>query len=145
MLTFPTEPRANPVDIAGRPRVDATFSSTGPAMHVFALLADVEPDGTTRPLSHAALNLPGDRLGAPTAVLLDDLAYRFRAGHRIQVQISSSDFPWYIVHPGTAENPWLATLVERNRQSVQVGGGAGAPRLTLPVLPTPPDALACAA
>jgi predicted acyl esterase len=42
----------------------------------------------------------------------------FRAGHRIRVLVTSSDFPRYERNPGTGENPWEATLLEPVLQRV---------------------------
>jgi hypothetical protein len=30
-------------------------------------------------------------------------------GHRLRLHIAASDFPLFAWHPGTDENPWLAT------------------------------------
>ena len=35
-----------------------------------------------------------------------------------------SDYPLYIWHPGTGENPWHATRGQRNEQTLITGGSA---------------------
>jgi predicted acyl esterase len=39
-------------------------------------------------------------------------------GHRLRLQVASSDYPLYLPHPGTAENPWLAVETRINHQRV---------------------------
>ncbi|NUP47756.1 MAG: CocE/NonD family hydrolase [Catenulispora sp.] len=132
VLTFTSAPLAEPLDIAGRPVLQAEITSTGSSFHLFAILHDVEPDGTTRPISRA--NLTTRSTGEdPVLLPLDDIAYRFRTGHRIQLQLRSSDFPHFLVHPGTDDNPWFATTRATTQQSIRTGGTRAA-GLTLPVL-----------
>ena len=38
------------------------------------------------------------------------------AGRALRVHISSSDFPLYLPHPGSEEDPWYATAFVQNRQ-----------------------------
>ena len=55
-------------------------------------------------------------------------------GHRLRLQVASSDYPLYLPHPGTAESPWFATETRVNRQRLLTGGEAGS-QLRLTVLP----------
>jgi uncharacterized protein len=71
----------------------------------------------------------------PVRLDLDDVAYRVAAGNFIQLQIKSSDYPWFLVHPGTDENPWSAEVRSATDQTLLTGGEA-ASRLSLPVLST---------
>lgn len=50
------------------------------------------------------------------------------------LQLASSDSPWHVVHPGTAENPWFATERVRTEQSIHVGGDLRGD-LLVPILP----------
>lgn len=132
VLTFRTEPLTDPVDFAGQPVLTARISFSAPSTHVFAKLQDVYPDGTTRPISWGRAVL-SERAGNTLTLRLDDNAYRLRKGHCLQLQIQSSDFPHYVVHPGTDANPWFATKKSPSTQSLEVGGIEGA-RLTLPTI-----------
>jgi predicted acyl esterase len=120
------------LEIAGRPLRRLEFASTAPSSHLFAKLQDVSPDGTTRPISRCEAMVPayGDEL---LVLLLSDIAYRFNPGHAIQLQIQSSDYPYYLVHPGIDENPRTTNRFVVAEQSVTVGGSYAA-CLTLPVL-----------
>lgn len=132
VLTFTGEPLAVPLTIAGQPVITGEFSSTGPSSHVFVTLQDVAPDGTTRPIS---MGMATATTGAdePLRLALSDIAYQFRTGHAIQLQIRSSCFPWFLIHPGTDENPWFAQKTAATISTLRVGGSSAA-RLTLPVL-----------
>jgi predicted acyl esterase len=79
-----------------------------------------------------SLATPGD---AQTAeIYLGHTGYRVQAGHRLRLQISSSDFPLYVVHPGTEQNAWFATVTKTNQQAISTGG-SDASYLSLTVLP----------
>ncbi len=65
---------------------------------------------------------------------LNHIAYRQLPGHRLRLQIASSDFPLYLPHPGTVENPWLASRRVTNEQVLLTGGGRSS-YLVLGVLP----------
>ncbi|HTJ71729.1 MAG TPA: CocE/NonD family hydrolase [Actinospica sp.] len=134
VLTFRTQPLGRDVDFAGRPVFEGRLSFSSPSTHLFVKLQDVYPDGTTRPISWGRVVLgTGDVL-----IELDDNAYRVRAGHRLQLQVQSSDFPHFAVHPGTDESPWTAVERRRTTQGLTVGGAFGA-RLTLPVVSLPQE------
>ncbi|MEU5046289.1 CocE/NonD family hydrolase [Streptomyces griseorubiginosus] len=132
VLTFRTEPFTEHVDFAGQPVLTARVSFSAASTHIFSKLQDVYPDGTTRPISWGRAVL-SEQAGDALTLALDDNAYRLRAGHRLQLQIQSSDFPHHAVHPGTDGNPWLTTKRIQSTQSLTVGGIAGA-RLDLPAI-----------
>ncbi|MET8981141.1 CocE/NonD family hydrolase [Streptomyces sp. NPDC004539] len=132
VLTFRTEPLTAHVDFAGQPVLTGQFSYSAPSTHVFAKLQDVHPDGTTHPISWGRAVL-SERAGNTLTLAMDDNAYRLRRGHRLQLQIQSSDFPHHAVHPGSDANPWLDTKKSSSTQSLRVGGDGGA-RLVLPTV-----------
>ncbi|GAQ63065.1 CocE/NonD family hydrolase [Streptomyces scabiei] len=132
VLTFRTQPLTEHVDFAGQPVLTCRISFSAPSTHVFAKMQDVCPDGTTRPISWGRAVL-SEQAGDALTLALDDNAYRLRRGHRLQLQIQSSDFPHSAVHPGTDANPWLTTKRLPSAQSLVVGGIDGA-RLVLPTI-----------
>jgi hypothetical protein len=131
VLTSQPTSSGETVDIAGRTTATLAVTTSGPSMHLFATLQDVSPEGTTRPVSHGRIPLAAPDLASPVRLDLDDVAYRFQSGHRIQLQIKSGDFPWFLVHPGTDENPWFAKTFAVNDQTLFTGG-VSASRVTLP-------------
>jgi uncharacterized protein len=57
--------------------------------------------------------------------------YRIRPGHALRLTLASSDYPSFLPHPGTDENPWLAVSGKPTTQTVVTGVS----RLALTVLP----------
>ena len=133
VLTFTSEPVVEPLDLAGPVAVSLTVGSSGPSMHVFAKLCDVEPDGTAHMLVRGEQLVRGPAFGGPITISMSHTGYRLLPGHSLRLHIASSDFPLYLWHPGTDENPWHATKGEANHQTLATGG-ENPSRMTLSVL-----------
>jgi uncharacterized protein len=132
VLSFVTEPETTPVDLAGPVDLFATVTSTASSTYVFAKLLDEAPDGTARLIVRGQGEL-GDVSGNSQArIEMGHTGYRLRPGHRFRLNIASSDFPEFMRHPGTDENPWLATETKASTQRLISGPGApSALRLTV--------------
>lgn len=116
VLSFVTEPASEPVDLAGPVDLLVTVSSTAPSTYLFAKLLDEAPDGTARLIVRGQGEL-GDVSGtSQVRIEMGHTGYRMRPGHRFRLNIASSDFPEFMRHPGTGENPWLATQTEPSTQ-----------------------------
>jgi uncharacterized protein len=122
VLTFTAEPRRRPLDLAGPVRMRVHVGSTAASMHLHAKLADVAPDGSAHMLvrgqTHVLVTDPGEAV----EITLGHTGYRLRPGHRLRIHLACSDYPLYIWHPGTEENPWHATAGKRNEQTLVTGG-----------------------
>jgi hypothetical protein len=133
VLTFTTEPLDEPLDLTGPVTARLGVGSSASSMHVYVKLCDVYPDGAARML------LRGERLvrdpdpSVPVEISLSHTGHRLLPGHRLRLAVASSDFPLYLPHPGSDENPWYATRGEKNAQTL-VTGGAAPSHLTLAVL-----------
>ena len=125
VLTFRTTPLDADLDFAGQPVLEARIHFTAPSTHVFAKLQDVEPDGITRPISWGRTVLT-QATGGQLRLAMDDNAYRIRRGHSLQLQLQSSDFPHWLAHPGTGENPWTTRERARVAHRIGLGGDSGA-------------------
>lgn len=134
VLTFTSDVTTTPYDIVGSPVLNVRAATSASSMHLFAKLLDVGPDGSARPISHGRALLDDPDLETLTPVELDTIAYRVRPGHRLRLHVASSDYPLWVRHPGTEENPWYAEKFVVNRQQVLLGGLRPS-RLELPVLP----------
>jgi len=99
-------------------------------------LVDVAPSGRAQRIAEGAALVRDARRGARAAVSLGDTGYRLRPGHRLRLEVASSCFPRYLLHPGSEDDPWHATRFTANRQSLTTGG-LGASTLVLTVLPGP--------
>jgi putative CocE/NonD family hydrolase len=153
VLVFQTEPLAKDVLIAGNIKVVLHVSSDAPDTDFFVKLIDVHPpsldypagfalpltDGVIRAryresFSTPSLLKPGQvyRLEFP----LEPSANRFQAGHRIRVDVCSSNFPSYDINRNTGDpNDRRWRLAENT-----VWHGAKHPSAIL--LPIAPDDLA---
>ncbi|MEV6001460.1 CocE/NonD family hydrolase [Streptomyces griseomycini] len=134
VLSFATAPLAEPLDLAGPVSAELQVTSTAPVFDLFAKLADLAPDGTARLIVRGQIQA-GDQATGPLHVDLSHTGYRVRAGHRLALLVSSSDFPMFLPAPGTGENPWTATVVKPTTQRLATGGDQPS-RLTVTALPT---------
>ncbi|MFE1987867.1 CocE/NonD family hydrolase [Streptomyces mirabilis] len=130
ILVFDAEPTAAALDLAGPVTLDTALTTTGPSTDLFAKLLDVHPGGEAELVAHGRVHI--DTQDRTLTLSLGHVGYRLRPGHRLRLHLYSSDFPEFVLHPGTDDNPWLATRAERTTQQIQLGGNDGA-RLNLTV------------
>lgn len=124
VLTFTSDVFREPLDLAGPVIANLIVIPPAAGGHVVAKLCDVYPEGEARRIADGAfaLGAGGGPVRAP--VELGDTGYRVRPGHRLRLEVSSSAFPRYAPHPGTAEDPWTATG-RRSADLALVTGPAG--------------------
>ena len=122
VLTFTAEPHSRPLDLAGPVRLRVHAGSSATSMHLHAKLADVAPDGSARMLVRGQAHVQDPDPGEAVEISLGHTGYRLQPGHRLRVHLASSDYPLYLWHPGTGENPWHAVQGQRNEQTLVTGG-----------------------
>ncbi|MGA0601354.1 CocE/NonD family hydrolase [Caulobacter sp. KR2-114] len=122
ILVFSSAPLAQPLEVTGPVTVILYARSTAPDTDFTAKLVDVFPDGTAVNLSNGIQRASfRDSLSHPTPIVPGQV-YRYRinvwptsnlfaAGHRIRLEISSSDFPQFAPNPNTGE-PFGATSTQ---------------------------------
>ncbi len=123
VLTYTSDVLADDVEVIGPVRASIAFRSTVERTDVHARLCDVHPDGRSVNLCDGARRLGPEQ---PTAaegtrvVELDLVAvgHRFRAGHRIRLQVSSGAHPRLIRNTGTDEPLASATHLRTAEQEV---------------------------
>lgn len=113
VLCYTSEPLERDLDIAGRVKLALWASSSAPDTDFTAHLVDVFPDGRAFNLAEGiqrarARNAAGDAFLTPREPALFEIdlwsiAARFRAGHRIRLEVSSSNFPAYARNLNTTE------------------------------------------
>jgi putative CocE/NonD family hydrolase len=121
VLSFETLPLPEDLAIAGPVRVRLLVSTDAPDTDFTAKLVDVYPPSEHYPRGYALALTDGifrvryrKGFDRPQAVAPDEGAFEieitpfatanlFRAGHRLRVDISSSNFPKYDVNPNTGE------------------------------------------
>jgi predicted acyl esterase len=122
VVTFTSAPVSEPLDIAGPVAARLRLATTGPSMHVFVKLLDVAPDGAAHMLLRGQIQVDGPDSHELVTVDLNHLGYRLLPGHSLRLHVASSDFPLYVPHPGTGDNPWFATETATNAQTLFCGG-----------------------
>jgi predicted acyl esterase len=133
VLRFDSPPLAADVDLAGPVSARLRVASDGPIMDCFVRLLDVAPDGTALRIARGQQQLRDASEGGALEIDLGQLGYRLRAGHRLRVHVSSSDYPEFLPQTGTGADPWTWGETRINTQSLVVGG-AGGLSLSLSVL-----------
>jgi putative CocE/NonD family hydrolase len=100
-------------------------------------VCDVDPRGRTINVCDGITrSQPAETVGARVFECDVDLwatAMVFRAGHRIRVIVTSSDFPRYERNPNTGQSPWETTVFEPALQRV-FHESARASRVVLPIV-----------
>jgi hypothetical protein len=147
VLCYTTEPLAGPVEVIGPVKLVLHVSSSAPDTDFTGKLVDVWPDGRAVNLADGILRaryrqpLSGPALMAPdrTYEITVDLvatANVFAAGHRIRLEVSSSNFPRFDRNTNTGGV--IATEVEADfRPAVNRVHHCRtqASRLVLPIMP----------
>lgn len=151
VLVFQTEPLAGDVTTIGPVVVHLWIASDAPDTDITAKLVDVYPASEDYPQGFA-MNLcegilrcryredpsrpvplePG--VPVPVTVELFPTANLFKAGHRIRLDIASSEFPHYDLNPqtGEPEGAWRRMRAATNTLFVDAGRAS---HLVLPVVP----------
>ncbi len=131
--TYTSAPLPDALEVLGVPEVVVDVAVDAPIATLSVRLSDVAPDGSVALVSAGVLNLTHRRshtepeplqpgVAESIRVPLRTAGYRWAAGHRIRVALSSALWPvlWPSPHPATFE-------VHR--------GGVGSSHLELPVIP----------
>jgi hypothetical protein len=142
VFTGPVLPRD--VDVVGHVRARVHVRPELPYADLFVRLCDVGPDGVSRNVVDGIRRLDPRSVPADDVTVGDDgvlavdvelfpTAYRFRAGHRLRVQVAGGAFPRFARNLGTGEP--FGTAATGRPCRVEVFHDAAHPsRLELPVL-----------
>lgn len=137
-------PLDGPVETIGYPEVVLFAASDRPDTDFFARLIDVAPDGSALEVTHGMVRAR-HRNGLDRVTLLKPdetveykirlrpTAHRFQPGHRIRLDITSSDFPSYDRNHNTAADPNADAELVVAKQTIH-HGGATPSRLVLPLM-----------
>jgi len=103
-LVFRTAELDEAIEVLGRPRLQVPVAIDRTLGNLCVRLIDVHPDGLAHRVSYGVINLahrdgnehpiamtPGKSVDV--SLLLDECAYRFEPGHRIQLSISTAYWP----------------------------------------------------
>lgn len=134
VLVYTGGPLREPLTIAGLVRFEAVFTTTAVSADVCAKLVDVHPDGRAINVVDGVQrgDFPPGRAKEVT-VELGSVAYTFRPGHRIRLEVASSNAPRISPNPSTGAAPFEPTAYVRAEQQLHTGGNRPS-RLELPVV-----------
>ena len=147
VLVYSTEILKEPVTIAGPVEMRVFAATDGRATDFVAKLVDVFPDGSAMNLAEGILRARFhkglDRMellepGKMYEFVIDmrGTANVFQPGHRIRVDVTSSNFPQYDRNPNTGEDLGVSARVRTAKQTV-FHGGTGRSHIVLPVVTLP--------
>jgi hypothetical protein len=149
VLVWQTDPLPGDVEVTGPVTVHLWVSSDAPDTDITAKLVDVHPPTPDDPQGFA-LNLTDSilrlryrngRAAEPLqpgrvyeiAVPLYPTANVFRAGHRMRLDVSSSNYPRFDVNPNTGEPLWANPLARVAVNTIHHDAGHPS-RVTLPLI-----------
>jgi len=146
VLVYQTEPLAEPVEVTGRATVRLRISSSAPDTDFTAKLVDVYPpnedypDGYDMLLCDSIIRCryrngfereepmePGEQYDV--SILLPPTSNLFAAGHRIRIDVSSSNFPRLDRNPNTGEP------MGRHTHEIAAENAVHAGSVVLPIIP----------
>lgn len=144
VLSFTTPVLKTPVAVTGTVRAQLWVSSTAPDTDFVARLVDVYPNGYSMIVAEGEMRMRfrngTDRAAPvtpgkiyPLTITMAPTSNLFATGHRIRVDISSTDFPRLEPNPNTGAplGQWTTTMKARNTIYY---GGTHPSHLTLPML-----------
>ena len=145
ILVYQTEPLTKRVEVTGNPVVELHASSSAPDTDWFVRLIDVAPDGLARDVSSGLMRaryrcgFDKPKLIQPGEVIkytirMNPTSNAFLPGHRIRLDITSSDFPNFDRNHNTAANQNADAILVTAKQTVY-HGGQHATRIILPWVP----------
>ncbi|WP_413768834.1 CocE/NonD family hydrolase [Rhodococcus pyridinivorans] len=136
VLTFTTDPVSADTEVTGWVHADLRVSTSAVSTDFTVRLCDVHPDGTSVSVCDGIRRVGCEPDHAiDVRVGLGATSYVFLAGHRLRVQVSSSNSPRFDVNPNTGGRAWDSEEVVTAHQKVYFGGPDGS-RLVLPVVPS---------
>jgi len=142
ILVYQSKPLDARFEVTGFPSVELFASSTAPDTDFFARLIDVAPDGMAREVSLGMVRARyRDSLSQPNLVTpghvvrytikLNPTSNAFLPGHRIRLDITSSDFPNYDRNHNTSTDQNSDAELQSAVQTIY-RGGIHATRLHVP-------------
>jgi putative CocE/NonD family hydrolase len=145
VLVYTTEPLARDLEVTGPVTLTLHASSSAPDTDFAATLVDVHPDGKAIILSEGLLRARfRESIERPTLIEpgrvyeyripIWETSNLFKAGHRIRLEVSSSNFPRFDRNPNTGRQPGMDAELRTADQTI-FHDAQRPSHLTLPVIP----------
>ena len=115
VLVYTGDPLPADLDLVGPVNATIHVHASSPHLDVFVRLCDVAPDGESRNVCDGLERVTPGRypVGADGVMAVEvelwPAGHRFRAGHRLRVQVSGGAHPRYARNPGTGQPLGQAT------------------------------------
>jgi len=145
ILVYQTDVLTERVEVTGNPSVELYAASSAPDTDWFVRLIDVSPDGLSRDVSSGMVRaryrdgFEDPKLIRPGEIVkytirMDPTSNAFLPGHRIRLDVTSSDFPNFDRNHNTAANQYADGVLVTAHQAIY-HGGEYATRVILPRVP----------
>jgi hypothetical protein len=145
ILVYTSEPLESDMEITGPVTMTLYASSTAPDTDFTATLVDVHPDGRAINICEGLRRARfRDSIEEPTLIEpgtvyqyqidLWETSNVFKMGHRLRVEVSSSNFPRFDRNLNTSHQPGMDAEIQVARQTVYQDSRHPS-RITLPVIP----------
>ncbi|HAS41981.1 MAG TPA: hypothetical protein DCS93_15980 [Microscillaceae bacterium] len=121
VLTFTTPAFRQSKTVAGNIKAQLFVASEGLGTDFTATLTKVDTAGNSWNLVDGITRIPSKKLKGKVAkvnVELGNIAFQLKAGERIRLQISSSNFPKYNRNPNTGISPFDAVKFKAVKQTI---------------------------
>ena len=146
ILVYQSEPLTERIEVTGNPNVELFAASSAPDTDWVVRLIDVAPDGLAREVSMGIVRAryrngrEAPRLIVPDevvkyAIRMNPTSNAFLPGHRIRLDITSSDFPNFDRNHNTAADQNADATLVVAEQTIHHGG----PQATRVILPQVPN------
>jgi len=147
ILVYQTQPLTERIEVTGFPVVELYAATTAPDTDWFMRLIDIYPDGLALDISQGFVRaryrkgVDKPEFIKPNEVVkytirMKPTSNAFLPGHRIRLDITSSDFPNYDRNHNTAANQHADANMVIAKQTIY-HGGERATRIILPWVPNP--------
>jgi putative CocE/NonD family hydrolase len=140
VLVYTSEVLRHDLEIVGSVSATIYVNASQPYLDVFVRLCDVAPDGVSLNVCDGLERVTPGRFptGSDGVSAVDvevwPAGHRFRAGHRLRVQVSGGAHPRYARNPGTDSPLWSADATRMRPVDVQIWRDADHPSaIRLPV------------
>jgi len=137
VLVYSTAPLQEPMEVTGPVSLTLHVSTTAPSTDFTAKLVDVHPDGSAYNVTDGILRRMYEGAEQLTEIRIDlwPTSMVFLKGHRVRLEVSSSNYPRFDRNPNTGRQ--IATETETLLAHQTIHHSQEAPsRLVLPIIPS---------
>ncbi len=145
VLVYTGDALENDLEVTGPIVMNLAAASSAPDTDFTAKLVDVRPDGYAHNIAEGVIRARFRDSATEPAPIVPGQVYEysidmwatshvFKAGHRLRIEVSSSNFPRYDRNANTGADPFSDRVLKPARQSV-FHNGRYQSRVILPVIP----------